>query len=259
MNNASKTFDVTGKVVLVTGATRGLGRAIAFGLAQAGARLIINGRKPDSCEAAAAEIRAAGGEAVGIAAHCGDTAALDGLISGSLAAFGRVDVLFNNAGINPQFAMLNEVAVPLFDKLIEVNLKGPWYLASRLAPHMREHGGGSIINVISVGGLKPGAGVGVYCATKAALHALSCSMAAEWAGWGIRVNSLAPGTYNTDMLRGAGANDPNFLKISTAASLMRRIAEPEELLGSALYLASDASSYTTGQALVSDGGMLAAN
>ena len=254
----TRSCDVRDKVVLITGATRGLGRAIAFGLAEAGARVIVNSRKPDACDATAAEIRERGGDATALSAHCGDTDALDGLIERGIASCGRVDVLFNNAGINPRFATLPETSVALFDKLIDVNLKGPWYLASRLAGHMRDNGGGSIVNVISVGGLRPGPGVGVYCAAKAALHGLTRSMAAEWAAWGIRVNSLAPGAYNTDMLRGAADSDPGFLQTAADASLMKRIAEPEELVGSALYLASDASSYTTGQVLVSDGGMMAA-
>ena len=254
-----KPYDLQDKVVLITGATRGLGRAIAFGLAAAGARIVVNSRKPDACEATASAIRERGGEAVACAAHCGDTEALDRLIEESVAAFGGVDVLFNNAGINPRFSTLPDTSVTLFDKLIDVNLKGPWYLASRLAPRMRERGGGSIVNVISVGGLRPGPGVGIYCAAKAALHGLTRSMAAEWAAWNIRVNSLAPGAYNTDMLRGAADADPAFIEAAAGASLMKRIAEPEELVGSALYLASDASSYTTGQVLVSDGGMMASS
>ncbi len=249
-------FDLRSKVALVTGGSRGLGRAAALGLADAGAKLVIASRKQDACEAVAEEIRAQGGEALACAAHMGRMEQLDALLDKIYAHFGRLDVLLNNAGISPSFASLSDTDTGLYDKIFEVNLKGPWYLASRAAPRMGKDGGGSVINVISVGALRPGPGVGCYCASKAALHAFTKVMAQEWAPWNVRVNSLAPGPYRTDMLEGGIRSDPSFEEAARNSTLMKRIAAPKEIVGSVLYLASEASSFTTGQVLVSDGGML---
>lgn len=229
---------------------------MADGFAAAGATVIISSRKQDACEKAAEEIEANGGRALAIAAHVGDTDALDQLIAQSLEKCGQVDVLINNAAINPGMANLDEAEVAYFDKLHEVNVRGPWYLASRLASGMRDAGGGTIINVISVGGLRAGPGVGVYCANKSALYALTQTMAQEWAPWNIRVNALAPGPYETRMFTTAADMIPGFRESSISSTLLGRIAAPEELVGSALYLAGDASSYTTGTVLVTDGGLL---
>jgi NAD(P)-dependent dehydrogenase (short-subunit alcohol dehydrogenase family) len=231
------TIDLTGKVALVTGGSRGLGRAMCLGLADAGADVIIASRRLENCERVARE------------------ADLDRLIETAYERFGRVDILINNAGINPTLGLLSDLTPELFQKLFDVNTKGPWYLASRLAPRMAGHGGGSIINVISVGGLKPSPYQGFYSATKAALHALTRVMAAEWAPLGIRVNDLAPGSYHSDMFDSA-ANIPGYLQGAIDASLQQRIAATEEILGPILYLASDMSAFTTGATLVSDGGSM---
>src|SRR5512139_2858884 len=183
-------IDLTGRVALVTGGSRGLGRSMSLGLARAGARVIVASRKLENCEAVCAEIRAAGGEAAPCTVHMGQTESIDRLIEAAWGAFGRVDILVNNAGMNPVFGGLSELGPDLFQKLFDVNTKGPWYLASRLAPRMGKAGGGVVINVISVGGIKPAAFVGFYSATKAALNALTRVMAAEWAPLNIRVNSL---------------------------------------------------------------------
>jgi len=256
MKDPRQLFDFSGKTVLITGSSRGLGRAMADGFAAAGATVIISSRKQEACEEVAGEITAAGGKATAIAAHVGEPQALDQLIAQSLEQCGAVDVLVNNAAINPGMANLDEVDVAYFDKLNEVNLRGPWYLASRLAPKMRDAGGGAIINVISIGGLRPGAGVGVYCANKSALYALTQTMAQEWAPWNIRVNALAPGPYETRMFKSAADLIPGFREASASSTVMGRVADPEELVGSALYLAGPASSYTTGAVLLTDGGMI---
>ena len=249
------TIDLTGKVALVTGGSRGLGKAMSLGLADAGADVIVVSRRLENCEAVADEIRAKGRRALALAAHMGRTGDLDAVIASAYDTFGHVDILINNAGMNPVMGELSELQVDLFQKLFDVNTKGPWYLASRMAPRMAEHGGGSVINVISVAGLKPSALVGFYAATKAALDALTKVMAAEWAGKGIRVNSLAPGSYHSDLFDSA-ANIPGYMDGAINACLQKRVAATDEIIGPVLYLASDLSSYTTGHTLVSDGGYM---
>ncbi len=248
-------IDLTGKVALVTGGSRGLGKAMCHGLAEVGADIIVVSRRLENCETVADELRAKGRKALALSAHMGRTEDLDRVIEAAYETFGRVDILINNAGMNPMIGELSDLQPDLFQKLFDVNTKGPWYLASRMAPRMAEHGGGSVINVISVGGLKPSALQGFYAATKAALDALTKVMAAEWAGKGIRVNSLAPGSYHSDLFDSA-ANIPGYLDGAIAASLQKRVAETEEIIGPVLYLASDLSSFTTGHTLVTDGGYM---
>lgn len=250
-------FDVSGKVVLITGGSRGLGRAMSIGLAEAGAKIVVASRKLESCEAVVAEIESAGGEALAVSAHTGETEQLDRLIDESYGKFGRVDVLINNAAINPAMGPLSDLEPSLFDKMFAVNLRGPWYLASRIAKRMAEHGGGSVINLISVSGLRPAGYQGFYSASKAALDAMTKVMAQEWAPNNIRVNSIAPGSYHSDLFDISAAKLPGFEAGAKSASLMNRIAETEEILGPVLFLASDASSYTTGACLIADGGYLA--
>ncbi|MBP9034986.1 MAG: glucose 1-dehydrogenase [Pseudomonadales bacterium] len=248
--------NLEGKVALVTGGSRGLGRAMVLGLARAGADVVIASRKLAGCEEVAAEVQAMGRGALAVSAHAGQMESLDALLDAAYARFGRIDVLINNAGTNPVTAGLSDLTPDLFQKVFEVNTKGPWYLASRAAPRMAQHGGGSIINVISVGGLKPSAYQGFYAATKAALQALTKVMAAEWAQMGIRVNALAPGSYHSDMFDKSAAVLPGFTEGSIAATLQKRIADTDEILGPVMYLASDMSSYTTGTTLIADGGYL---
>ncbi len=240
------------KVVLITGGSRGLGRAMSLGFAREGARVIVASRRLESCEAVVAAICADGGEAVAVSAHTGDIDSLDRLVEVSLATFGRVDILVNNAGINVAFGPLAELAPDAFDKMYQVNLRGPWYLASRLAPHMGEQGGGCIINLLSVSALKPSPNMGFYAATKSGLEALTRTMAQEWAPLNVRVNALAPGTYHSDLTDGAIAAIPGWAENITSHQLIKRIAESEEILNPIFYLASE--SYTTGITLVADGG-----
>jgi NAD(P)-dependent dehydrogenase (short-subunit alcohol dehydrogenase family) len=248
--------NLEGKVALVTGGSRGLGRAMVLGLARAGADVVIASRKLAGCEEVAAEVQAMGRQALAVSAHAGQMESLDALLEATYQRFGRLDILINNAGTNPVTAGLSDLTPELFQKVFEVNTKGPWYLASRAAPRMAQHGGGSIINVISVGGLKPPAYQGFYAGSKAALHALTKVMAAEWAHMGIRVNAIAPGSYHSDLFDVSAAQLPGFEEGSKAACVQKRIAETEEILGPVMYLASDMSSYTTGATLVADGGYL---
>ena len=249
-------LSLEGKVALVTGGSRGLGRAMVLGLAKAGADVVIASRKLESCEQVAEDVRAMGRRALPISAHAGRMESLDALLEQTYDAFGRLDVLINNAGTNPVTAGLSDLTPELFQKVFEVNTKGPWYLASRAAPRMAAHGGGSIINVISVGGLKPPAYQGFYAGSKAALHAMTKVMAAEWASMGIRVNAIAPGSFHSDMLDAALKILPGYEEGSRNASLQKRIAETDEIIGPVMYLASDMSKFTTGATLVADGGYL---
>ena len=248
--------DLTGKVVLVTGGSRGLGKAMSIGLAEAGANVIIASRDLDCCEKLASTIGESGGKAVAISVDTADPPSMDILLEKTYEQFGQLDVLINNAGINIGFTGLDNVTVEQMDEMYKVNLRGPWYLASRAAPRMAQHGGGNIINVISVGGLKPPPCLGPYAATKSGLHALTKVMAQEWGSLNIRVNSLAPGSYHSDLFDGTEAEMPGFEALATEASTMKRVAATEEILGPVLYLASDASSYTTGACIVADGGHL---
>ncbi len=251
-------FDLTGKVVLVTGGSRGLGKAISLGLADAGADIIVASRKLDNCQAVVKEIEAKGRKALAVAAHTGKYEEIDRLVKLSFEHFGRVDIVINNAGINPAAGAITDVTPEAFQKTLEVNTLGPWYLAAKLAPEMARQGGGVIINVISVSGLRGAMGQGAYGASKAALQSLTQTMAIEWAPLNIRVNAIAPGSYHSDLMDGAIAAIPEFEAGAKAASLQKRIANSEEILGPILYLASDASAYTTGSTLLTDGGYMLA-
>jgi NAD(P)-dependent dehydrogenase (short-subunit alcohol dehydrogenase family) len=243
------------KVIIVTGGSRGLGRAMSQGFAAEGAKVVVSSRKQDSCDALVKEIRAQGGEALAVAANTGKVEELDALIEAVYAHFGRVDVLVNNAGTNIALGPLSDIQPAAFEKMFDVNMKGPWYLASRLAPRMGEQGGGCVINVLSVAALSTPAYSGVYAATKAGLKALTEVMAQEWAPLNIRVNALAPGSYHSDLTDGAIDMIPGYGEGMVEAALIPRIAETEEILNPVFYLATE--SFTTGITLVADGGLMA--
>jgi NAD(P)-dependent dehydrogenase (short-subunit alcohol dehydrogenase family) len=252
----SDRFDLTGRVSLVTGATKGLGRAMAQGLAEAGSDVVVVSRKADLCEQVAKEIESSTGRrAVPIACHLGEWDRLPDLVDRAYDAFGRIDVLVNNAGINPAMVPVRDLTEAYFDKLADVNLKGPVRLAALIAPRMGEQGGGSIINVTTLGAYSAGPGVGTYTALKAALTNYTKTMAAEWAALNVRVNALAPGPFMTEMMRGTAKYDAGFVERSAEATLMKRVADPEEIIGLTLFLASDASSYVTGEDYAIGGGM----
>ena len=248
-------FDLTGKTAIVTGGGRGLGRAIALGFAGAGADVVVASRKIENCETVAEEIKATGRRGLAVGCHVGRTDQIDTLVETAYAAFGRVDVVVNNAAMSPG-TQLAESSAELFQKTYATNTLGPMWLASRCAERMREHGGGVIINVVTTGAFRPGAGLGLYCSSKAALHALTLVMAKEWAGWGVRVNEIAPGPFLTDMMA-PGAANPEFTARMYDQMLIKRIADPTEIVGAALYLASDASGFATGTTVTVDGGISA--
>jgi NAD(P)-dependent dehydrogenase (short-subunit alcohol dehydrogenase family) len=244
-------LDANDKVVVVTGGSKGLGRAMALGFAEAGADVVVASRKLDPCEEVAAEIRAFGKKALAVRCHVGDWNDCAALVETTVAAFGRIDVLVNNAGIAPVPPSLLEVSAELFDKTIAVNLKGPLRLTALVAEHMTP--GGSIINISSKASLHPTAFTVVYAAAKAGLNALTKAAASEFGPKGIRVNAIVCGTFHTDSLH-ASLPTPELQAQMAGHVALGRIASAEEIVGTALFLASEASSYLTGELILLDGG-----
>jgi NAD(P)-dependent dehydrogenase (short-subunit alcohol dehydrogenase family) len=252
----SDRFRLDGRVALVTGASRGIGRAIAVGLAEAGASVVAASRDLAACEATVAEIEEAGGAAMAVAADIGDRATHQPLLDATLGRFGRLDVLVNNAGVlRPH--LTTRISEDELDQLLAVNLKGPFFLSVAALDALADGGHGSVVNVGALGATQPMEGIGAYCASKAAMANLTTTMAREWAGRGVRVNVLVPGSVATDMILPA---DPDrreaFVAEMSAQNVFGRLGEPDDLVGAAVFLASDASSYMTGRSLFVDGGLL---
>ena len=244
-------FDLTGKVILVTGGSRGIGLEMCRAFAAAGADLVISSRKEDACVAAAGEIAAASGrECLPVACHVGDWEACDQLVEAAYDRFGRVDVLVNNAGMSPLYESLSAVSRELFDKVIAVNLAGPFRLAAVIGERMAAGEGGSIINVSSIAALAPSAGEVPYAAAKAGVNNLTEALARSF-GPKVRCNCIMPGPFLTDI---ATAWTDEVLASLERLVPLGRAAQPEEIVGTALYLASDASSYTNGAIIKVDGG-----
>jgi NAD(P)-dependent dehydrogenase (short-subunit alcohol dehydrogenase family) len=244
-------FDLSGKVVLVTGGSRGLGRAMVLGFAAHGADVIIASRKFDACEAVAAEVRAMGRKALPVAAHVGRWDDCDALVHHVYAQFGRIDVLVNNAGMSPLYGKLSEVTEDMFDKVLAVNLKGPYRLSALIGERMADGDGGSIINVSSVAAVNPAPNAEPYGAAKAGLNNLTRSFAFAF-GPKVRVNSIMAGPFLTDISK---AWDMEVFKQRAATRIaLKRGGEADEIVGAALYFASSASSFTTGAILRVDGG-----
>ncbi|MCB2046685.1 MAG: glucose 1-dehydrogenase [Novosphingobium sp.] len=241
-------FDFTGKAVLITGGTRGLGRAMAQGFAEAGADLIVSSRKPEACEKVAAELRELGGKAVGIPCHVGEWDQVNALADKAWEAFGKIDVLINNAGMSPGAPSSVETSEALFDKIIAVNLKGAFRLTALIGSRMAEGEGGSIINISSTGALRPAPAFAPYAAAKAALNTVSVAFAKEFAPK-VRVNVISPGSFETDI--SAGWQDRETMKARIG---LKRFGDPREIVATALYLAGDTASYSTGANITVDGG-----
>ncbi|WP_457654560.1 glucose 1-dehydrogenase [Rhodocaloribacter sp.] len=254
-NETSSLFDLTGKVALVTGASRGIGRAIAEAYAQAGAKVAIASRKQDALDAVAEAIRAGGGEALPVAAHTGDAEAVAHLVARVTEAWGGVDVLVNNAATNPHFGPILTSEESHWDKTLDVNVKGYFRMAKACVGTMRARGGGKIVNVASVAGKRPQPMMGVYCVSKAAVLMLTEVLAVELADDNIQVNAIIPGFVKTKFSR-AIWDDPALNALVLKAVPQHRMAMPEELAGLALYLASSASDFVTGASHVIDGGQL---
>jgi NAD(P)-dependent dehydrogenase (short-subunit alcohol dehydrogenase family) len=243
-------FRLDGRVALVTGGTRGLGWAIAQAFAAAGAAVIVSSRHQDACEAAALQLRSSGSEAVGIACHVGRWEELNRLAEAAEAWRGGVDVLVNNAGMSPQYDQLSDVSEELWDKVLAVNLRGPFRLCALIGEAMKDRGAGSIINVSSTGAIRPTRDIVPYAAAKAGLNAMTAGLA-EALGPEVRVNCIMPGPFLTDI---ASHWDQERFATLARTFPLRRGGRPEEIVGAALYLASDGSSFTSGAILTVDGG-----
>jgi NAD(P)-dependent dehydrogenase (short-subunit alcohol dehydrogenase family) len=252
----STLFDLSGKVAIVTGSSRGIGKASAEALADAGAKVVISSRKQDACDEVAAEINARHGEgtALAVAASISDKEALRHLVAETRRVFGRVDVLVCNAASNPYYGPLEGIADDQFRKILDNNILSNHWLIQMVAPEMRERREGSIVIISSIGGLRGSPVIGAYNVSKAADLQLARNYAVEFGPDNVRVNCIAPGLIKTDFAR-ALWEDPERAKATNATTPLRRIGEPEEIAGAVVYLASRASAFMTGQAMVIDGGV----
>ena len=249
----TQALELAGKAALVTGGSRGLGLAMAIGLAEAGANIVIASRKAEACEAAARQVEARGREALAYPCHVGKWNDLEGLVEASWSRFGRLDVLVNNAGMSPLAGSILETSEELFDKVMAVNLKGPFRLSALCGARMKEAGGGSIINISSTGSIRPQARSAPYAAAKAGLNAITCAFAFEY-GPEVRVNAILAGPFETDIAK-AWSSEQKQAYTRQSGSALKRIGQPDEVVSTAVYLASDRASYTTGALIRVDGGL----
>jgi NAD(P)-dependent dehydrogenase (short-subunit alcohol dehydrogenase family) len=249
-------FDLTGRIALVTGASRGIGKAVALLLAQHGATVAVTSRKTESCEEVAEEIRSAGGAAEAMACHIGDPADITRAVDGLCERHGRIDILVNNAATNPYFGPVLEMDLAAYQKTVDVNIRGYFWASVEAGRRMREQGGGAIVNVASVNGVRPMDGQLVYSMTKAAIINMTQGFAKEYGRFKIRVNALLPGVTETKFAS-ALHEDLRTRAIVEKMLPLGRIAQPGEMAAAVLYLVSDGASYTTGSCITVDGGWLA--
>ncbi len=245
-------FDMTDRVVVVTGGTRGIGRALAEGYALAGARVVVASRKPEACDETAEHLRGLGAEAIGVPAHLGELDDLQVIVDRAVDAFGGIDVVVNNAA-TALAQPVGEYTPEAFEKSLNVNLRGPVFLVQAALPHLKKSEHAAVLNILSGAAFMFSSFVSMYGIGKAGLLSATRSAAAELAPHGIRVNALSPGTVDTDMVR---ANTPEMQKVMEEVMLLKRMASPDEIVGPALMLTSDAGSFITGQVLLVDGGMV---
>lgn len=257
MNRVKQQFNLDGKVAIITGASKGIGESIARGLAEFGAKVVVSSRKQDAVDAVAASFKADGLEATGIACHVGDRAQLVNLVDKTVEIYGGVDILINNAATNPVFGPLAEADESFFDKIMDVNVKACFVLANLCYPIMKERGGGSVINIASVEGMKPSFGLGLYSVSKAALLMLTKNQAKEWGPVGIRSNAICPGLIQTKFSSALWKNEAILNQVEKHLPA-GRMAQPDEMAGLALFLSSEASSYCTGGVFTADGGHMIA-
>jgi NAD(P)-dependent dehydrogenase (short-subunit alcohol dehydrogenase family) len=247
-------FALDGKVALITGASRGIGHAIALAFADAGADIVVSSRNLEALERVAEEIRTLGRRALPVAAHAGKIDQLDTIVNAVMKKFGRIDILVNNAATNPTWALILESDEKLWDSVVNLNLKGPFFLSQKVAQIMKEQGGGCIINISSIEGFLVGDRSAIYDITKAGMIHLTKVAAVEWAQYNIRVNTIAPGFTQTHLVWAIWDN-PEYRSLLEKRIPMHRMAQPEDIAGTAVYLASDASRYATGSVVVVDGGL----
>ena len=248
-----KLFDLRGKVAVVTGGSRGIGRAICLAMAEHGASVVVSSRKLDACEAVVAEIEAAGGKAKAIACNIGHREPVEALVAGAKAAFGTIDILVCNAAINPHAGPLSEVTDSIFDKVMASNVRSNLWLANLTMPEMAERGDGAVIIISSIAGMRGSGSIGMYGISKAADFQLARQLAVEWGPKNIRVNAIAPGLVRTDFAKYLWEN-PELYEKAISGYPLRRIGEPDDIAGIAVFLASKAGAFVTGQVLVADGG-----
>ena len=250
-------FDLSGKVAIITGSSRGIGRAIAEAFAEAGGKVVISARNAAPCEEVAAAIRAKGGEAIAVTARISDKAQLENLVAKTRDKWGQIDILVCNAAINPHYGKLEDLTDQVFERMMTNNVLSNLWLAKLVVPDMKAKRDGSIIFISSIGGLKSSTVIAMYGVTKAADIALCRSLAAEWGPDGIRVNCIAPGLVETAFAR-ALYEDPERRARREAETPLRRLGQPEDIAGAALLLASKAGAFITGQTIVVDGGVMIA-
>ena len=251
-------FSLAGKVALVTGSTKGIGKSIAEEMANAGAKVVISSRKADSCEAVRAEFEARGQEAIAVPCNVGRKDEVENLVSATLKKWGRIDSLVCNAASNPAFGPILKATDEVFDKIMLTNVKSVFWLGNLVLPQMAEHGGGSMIIISSIGALRGSSQLGLYGTSKAAEAGLARALACEWGPKGIRVDTITPGVVKTEFAR-ALWEDETRRKAREAAAPLRRLGEPKDIGGIAVFLASEAAAYVTGQMIVADGGVTIAS
>ncbi|WP_141732169.1 SDR family oxidoreductase [Oligoflexus tunisiensis] len=250
-----KPFDLSGKVALVTGSSRGIGASIARMLAGHGAQVIVSSRKQDACEAIVAQIKSEGGQAEAIACHIGDMESITNLFQQIRERFGRLDILVNNAAANPYFGPILDTTLEAYQKTVDVNIRGYFFASVEGGRLMKEKGGGAIVNVASINAENPGVYQGIYSVTKAAIVSMTKAFAKECAAYKIRVNALLPGATDTKFAATLVKNEKILNQLMPHVPL-QRVAQPDEMAGAVLYLVSPAASYTTGSCLTVDGGYL---
>lgn len=246
-------FDMTGKIAVITGSTKGIGRSIAEEMAKCGAKVVISSRKAEVCEQVASELKAQGCEAMAIACHVGKKEDLQNLVDKTNAAWGDIDVLVCNAATNPVYGPTAELTDDAWDKIMDTNVKGTFWLTNMVLPQMAKKGEGSVVLLSSIAGLRGNTVIGTYGVSKAAEAALARNLAVEWGPKGIRVNAIAPGLIKTDFAK-ALWEDPVRVKRAEDKTPLRRIGDPVDIAGLAVFLATKASAYITGQVIVADGG-----
>jgi NAD(P)-dependent dehydrogenase (short-subunit alcohol dehydrogenase family) len=252
----SSLFDLTGKVAIVTGSTKGIGLAIVKRMAEHGATVVVSSRKPDACEVVAKEIRDAGGKAIVVPCHVARKEELQNLVDKTVAQCGGIDIVVSNAAVNPYLGPQAGASDDVYERVMGTNIRSNFWLSNMACPHLAARGGGAFIIISSIGGLIGSASLGLYGISKAADIAMVRNLAVEWGPKNVRANAIAPGLVRTDFAR-ALWEDPVRYKKTTRDAPLGRIGEPDEIAGAAIYLASSAGSFTSGQTLVIDGGRMA--